>query len=58
MRMKDFVQDYVVEGIYQMIHPDIRDINVQLLSATEKEVFLRALEFMVMFDIEIQLKED
>lgn len=33
MRMKDFVQDYVVEGIYQMIHPEIRDINVQLLSA-------------------------
>lgn len=53
MRMKDFVQDFVVEGVYHMIHPDIRDINVQLLNPQEKEVFMRALEFMVMFGIEI-----
>ena len=39
-----------------MIHPDVRDCNIQLFNKQEKEVFLKAVELMVMFDIKILLQ--
>jgi len=41
-----------------MLHPEVREINIQLFNPLEKEVFLKAIELMVLFDIKIRPKEN
>lgn len=36
-----------------MIHPEVREINIQLFNPWEKEVFLKAIELLVLFGIKI-----
>jgi hypothetical protein len=55
LRKKDMMLD-VLPFIYQMIHPEVREINIQLFDTNEKHIFLTALELMVMFDIKIKQK--
>jgi hypothetical protein len=43
----------ILPSVYQMLHPEVREINIQLFNDYEKEVFLRAIELLVMFDIKI-----
>jgi len=39
--------------VYLIIHPEIREINIQLFNPWEKEIFVRAIELMVLFDIKL-----
>ena len=57
LRKKDMMLD-LLPYVYQMIHPDVREINIQLFNNTEKEAFLKALELMVLFDIRIKQKQE
>ena len=47
----------ILPNVYQMIHPEVREINIQLFDTYEKHVFLTALELMVLFDIKIKLND-
>lgn len=55
IRKKDMMLD-ILPCVYLMIHPEVREINIQLLDTYEKQVFLTALELMVLFDIKIKQK--
>lgn len=55
MKRSDFKKD-VLPYIFQIIHPNVRDLNIQLFTPFEKLAFLTAIEVMVMFDI--KLKEE
>lgn len=57
LRKKDMMLD-ILPMVYSMIHPDVREINIQLFNPYEKEVFLKALELMVLFDIRIKQKTE
>lgn len=48
----------ILPSVYLMIHPEVRECNIQLFNPKEKEVFLQALELMVMFDIKIKLQDE
>jgi len=50
---KNLILD-VIPFVYQIVHPNIREINIQILNNWEKEIFLKALEFMVLFNISIK----
>jgi len=41
-----------------MIHPEVREINIQLFNQQEKDIFLKAIEFMVLFDIKLKPKSE
>ena len=56
IRKKDMMLD-ILPNVYQMIHPEVREINIQLFDTYEKHVFLTALELMVLFDIKIKLND-
>ena len=56
LNKKDITLD-ILPSVYQIIHPDIRDINIQMFNAWEKVLFLKALEFMVIFNIKIAITE-
>ena len=49
---------HVLPYVYLLIHPEVRETNhnIHLFNDREKEVFIAALELMVLFDIKI--KED
>ncbi|CDW81860.1 chromosome transmission fidelity protein 18 homolog [Stylonychia lemnae] len=57
VRKRDFNTD-LLPYIYQMIHPQIREINTQLFTKHEKQSFSTALEIMVMFDITLTEEQD
>ena len=52
LKKKDLCFD-ILPLVYVLIHPEIREINIQLFTAWEKEIFLRAIELMVFFDIKL-----
>jgi hypothetical protein len=56
IRRKDMMFD-VLPWIYLMVHPDVREINLQLFNDQEKHIFLKAIEFLVLFDIKIKIQE-
>ena len=43
--------------MYQIIHPDVNESNIHLFKEREKEVFLKAIEFMVIFNIKIKMQD-
>lgn len=57
IRKKDMMLD-ILPHIYLMIHPEVREINIQLFDTREKETFLTTLELMVLFDIKIKENYD
>ena len=57
MRSRDFKQD-VLPYVYQMIHPQCRTINTQLMSEQERAELHTAIEIMVLFDIKLQNHPD
>ena len=44
----------ILPSIYIMIHPEVREINIQLFNQQEKDLFLKAIEFMILFDIKLK----
>ena len=52
LKKKDLAFD-ILPLVYILVHPEIREINIQLFNKWEKEIFLRAIEFMVFFDIKL-----
>lgn len=56
MSRSEFCRD-VLPSLYQIMHPEVRDTNVQLLSETERCQFLAALEFMVMLNLKIYMED-
>eukprot|EP00356_Strombidium_inclinatum_P001948 CAMPEP_0170512636 /NCGR_PEP_ID=MMETSP0208-20121228/66959_1 /TAXON_ID=197538 /ORGANISM="Strombidium inclinatum, Strain S3" /LENGTH=149 /DNA_ID=CAMNT_0010796285 /DNA_START=460 /DNA_END=909 /DNA_ORIENTATION=+ len=57
VRKKDMLLD-ILPSVYSMLHPDVRDVNVQLFNEQEKESFLATLELMVLFDITLKNSRD
>lgn len=57
LRRKDVMLD-ILPSIYIMIHPEVREINIQLFNQQEKDIFLKAIEFMVLFDIKLKPKSE
>lgn len=56
IRKRDMMFD-VLPWIYLMVHPDVREINIQLFNDFEKHIFLKAIEFLVLFDIKIKIQD-
>jgi len=52
LKKKDLLFD-ILPLVYILIHPEIREINIQLFNKWEKDIFLRAIELMVFFDIKL-----
>ena len=52
MKKKDLTFD-ILPLVYILLHPEIREINIQLFNKWEKEIFLKAIELMVFFDIKL-----
>ena len=55
MTMRNFKM-HVLPYVYQLMHPNIRDINTQLFTKYERECFMQAIEIMVMFDVRLEEK--
>jgi hypothetical protein len=48
----------ILPSVYQILHPTVREINIQLFTEWERTVFLAALEFMVVFNIKLKIAEE
>lgn len=52
IRKRDMMID-ILPHVYNMLHPNVREINIQLFDEFEKQIFLKAIELMVVFDIKL-----
>lgn len=45
----------ILPCVYSVVHPEVREVNIQLYNDWERTVFLSALEFMVVFNIKLKI---
>lgn len=47
----------ILPCVYSIVHPEVREVNIQLYNEWERTVFVSALEFMVVFNIKIKISD-